>query len=274
MADKDFYTTLGVSNSATNDEIKKAYRKLALLYHPDKNKSKEATEKFKELSHAYEILSDPQKREAYDQHGESAFQQGGQQPHGYGQQESPFTYSYQTQGGAGFDGFTDPNDIFEQFFGGASPFSSRQPRHTYTLTLDFEEAVKGGEKTVSIDGKQQKIKIPAGVDTGNKIRYKDYDIVMEVLPDPLFARRGENLFTEETISFKQAALGTVIPIKTLEGILKLKIPAGSQPDTVIRLSGKGVPILKKTGRGSLYIKIRVTIPKTLTKEQKELLEKF
>lgn len=275
MANADYYITLGVSKTASADEIKKAYRKLALQYHPDRNKSKEATEKFKELSHAYEILSDPQKREAYDQHGEAAFQPEGQQPP-YNQQGSPFTYSYQTQGGqqGGFDGFTDPNDIFEQFFGGASPFSSRQPRHTYTLTLDFEEAVKGGEKTVVIDGKQQKIKIPAGVDAGTKIRYGNYDIVMELLPNPLFARKGADLFTEEEISFKQAALGSIVPVKTLEGTLKLKIPAGTQPETIIRLSDKGIPRLKGPGRGSLYVKIRVIIPKTLSKEQKELLERF
>lgn len=274
MADKDFYTTLGVSKTASADEIKKAYRKLALQYHPDRNKAKGSVEKFKELSHAYEILSDPQKREAYDQHGETAFQPEGQQS-SYGQQGSPFTYSYQTRSGQGsFDGFTDPNDIFEQFFGGASPFASRQPRHTYTLTLDFEEAVKGGDKTVVIDGKQQKIKIPAGVDTGTKVRYGNYDIVMEILPNPLFARKGADLFTEEEISFKQATLGTIIPVKTLEGTLKLKIPAGTQPETIIRLSGKGISKLKGSGRGSLYIKIRVTIPKTLSKEQRELLEKF
>lgn len=268
---KNFYEVLGISKNATDDEIKKSYRKLALKYHPDRNKAKDATEKFKELSHAYEILSDTQKRQAYDQTGNESFQEGG----GEG---PPDSYSYQTgKDTQGFSGFTDPNDIFEQFFGGGSPFSNRHSgptRLTYTLILDFDEAVHGVEKTVLIDGKQKKIKIPAGVDTGTKIRYGDYDIVMDVTPNPLFRRENADVFTEEYITFKQAALGDVITIKTISNSIKLKVPAGTQPETIIRLGGRGIPRLKGSGRGDMYVKIIVTIPRKITKEQEDILKKF
>ena len=275
---KNFYEVLGISKNATIAEIKKAYRTLAMKYHPDRNKAKDASEKFKEISHAYEILSDPQKRQTYDQVGDESFQQGGPQQRQYTQEGSPYTYSYQSGKDAqGFSGFTDPNDIFEQFFGGGSSFSNRQSgptRQTYTLTLNFDEAVHGIEKTVVIDGEQKNIKIPAGVDTGTKIRYGNHDIVMEVTPNPLFERKGADIFTEENITFKQAALGDIITIKTIDHPIKLRIPMGTQPETIIRLSGRGLPKLKELGKGDMYVKISVTIPRVLSEKQKELFEKF
>src|ERR1035437_3105485 len=153
MADnKDYYQILGVSKSASADEIKKAYRKLALQFHPDKNKTKEADAKFKEVTKAYEVLSDSQKKQTYDQFGTAAFEQGGPGAGGpfgggFGQQGGqygPFTYTYTADSGnADFGGFSDPFDIFEQFFGGASPFGRRQHREVYSLKIDFMEAVKG-----------------------------------------------------------------------------------------------------------------------------------
>src|SRR5690242_20290438 len=183
MAEKDYYSLLGVSKSATAQEIKTAYRKLALQYHPDRNKGdKAAEEKFKEVTKAYEVLGDAQKRQTYDQFGAAAFEQGGPGaggpfggfggPFGGGQggQYGPFTYTYSTNGGQGggfdFGGFSDPFDIFEQFFGGASPFGRAARRPVYAVSIDFMEAVKGVTKKVSIDGKQESIKIPAGVDNG------------------------------------------------------------------------------------------------------------
>jgi len=276
MAKKDYYSVLGLSKSASSEDIKKAYRKLALEYHPDRNKSKEAINKFQELSNAYEVLSDPQKKIAYDQHGDEAFDQNGtQRPHQQkGQNGTSYSYSYQPQSSTGSGGFSDPNDIFEQFFGGNSPFSTRQPRPTYTLALDFKEAVSGAQKSFILEGKKQSIKIPAGVETGTKIRYGNFDIVMEVLPDSHFKREGADILSEEEISFKQAILGDTISVKTLTGSLKLKIPPGTQPDTIIRLSERGAQRLKKSGRGNLYVKIKVRMPKSLTIEQKELLDKF
>ena len=273
---KDYYDVLSISKDATADEIKKAYRTLALKYHPDRNKTKDATEKFKEISHAYEILSDTQKRQIYDQTGNDTIHEKTSQQEQYAHKESPYQYSYQGTGNNTQEssGFTDPSDIFNQFFGGASPFSSRQPRHTYTLTLDFDEAVKGIEKAIIIDGKQKRIKIPAGVDTGTKMRYKGYDIVMEVIPDPLFKRKGSDVFTEENITFKQAILGDIITIKTINDSIKLKIHPSTQPETIIKLSGKGIQKLNKLGRGDMYVKIVVTIPREITKEQEDILKKF
>lgn len=212
---KDYYQVLGVGKTANEAEIKKAYRKLALQYHPDRNKTKEAEEKFKEVTKAYEVLSDPQKKQTYDQLGHQAFEQGaGQGPFGGGGGQQgrygPFTYTYSTGGdAAGFDfgGFSDPFEIFEQFFGGASPFGSRGPRRqTYSLSIDFLDAVHGVQKRVDIGGKTQTIKIPAGVDNGSRMRFGDFDVVFEVRQDPRFKREGYDVISEENLSFQMLRL--------------------------------------------------------------------
>src|SRR6185295_17969174 len=164
----NYYKLLGVSKNASDIEIKKAYRKLALDFHPDRNKSKEAETKFKEINKAYEVLSDPKKKQTYDSMVHQAFEQNAYQGGGGGPfggfggaqsgQYGPFTYTYSTNdGGQGFDfgGFSDPFEIFEQFFGGASPFGNRQARPAYSLTIEFMEAVRGVTKRVTIDGKTQ-----------------------------------------------------------------------------------------------------------------------
>jgi len=291
--EKDYYKILGVSRNASLDEIKKAYRKLALAYHPDRNKSKEAHEKFKEINQAYEVLSDPSKREAYDQYGSAAFSQGfpGGGPFGGFTGETrrgrygPFTYTYTTsgedfsaKGGSGFGwdfgGFSDPFEIFEQFFGGGSPFAQRARRPVYSVTIDFMEAMKGTTKRITVDGKTQIIKIPKGVDNGSRIRFGDYDIVIEVEPDIRFQREGANIISEVEISFVKAALGGTVNIETIDGPVKLRIPSGTQPDTIIRLKNKGAPILQSSARGDHYVKIKVIIPKNLTGHQKDLLKQF
>jgi len=287
MADtKDYYQSLGITKSATPEEIKKAYRKLALQYHPDRNKGKDAEAKFKEVTKAYEVLSDPQKKQTYDQFGHAAFEQGaGQGPFGgaggpfggFGQQQGgPFSYTYSTggDGGAGFDfGGGDPFEIFEQFFGGASPFG-RQRRQAYSLTIDFLEAVHGTTKKVEIGNKSQTIKIPAGVDEGSRIRFGDYDVVVSVTPDKTFQREGFDIVGVKEIPFALAALGGEVNIETIDGNLKLRIPGGTQPGTAIRLREKGVPHLHGSGRGDHYVRIKVTVPKHLTGRQKELLKEF
>ena len=284
MAERDYYQILGLTKSATAAEIKKAYRRLALEYHPDRNKSKEAHEKFKEINKAYEVLSDTQKKQTYDQYGHAAFEQGAGQGGpfgggfgGAGGQYGPFTYTYSTGGnGQGYDfgGFSDPFEIFEQFFGGGNPFGRAQRHPVYSLTIDFMEAVKGVTKKVTIEGKSQTVKIPAGVDNGSRVRFGTYDVLIEVRSHPKFKREGYDIVTEEEISFPQAALGTEINVETIEEPVKLRIPAGTQPNTVIRLSQKGVRHVRGSSRGDHYVQVKITVPKNLTSEQKELLKKF
>lgn len=278
---KDFYDVLGVAKGASADELKKAYRKLAFEYHPDKNKTKEAEEKFKEINQAYEVLSDPQKRSMYDQVGRAGFENGagaaggaggpfgGFQQGGYG----PFTYSYSTSGGAqdfDFGGFSDPFEIFEQFFGGG--FTKRKPR--YSITIDFLEAVHGVTKKVSINGKAQNIKIPAGVNDGNRIQLPDYDVVISVRGSSKFHREGNDILTEEGISMTQAILGDTVDIETVHGSVKLKVPSGTQPESLIRIKGKGVPKVRGGGIGDHFVRIKVLVPNKINSKQKELLEEF
>jgi DnaJ-class molecular chaperone len=285
MANKDYYEILGLTKGASEAEIKKAYRKLALQYHPDRNKGdKAAEEKFKEVTKAYEVLSDPQKKQTYDQFGEAAFDpsagggpfgQGG--PFGgFGGQGGPFSYTYTTNGGGqqDFGGFSDPFDIFEQFFGGANPFGRSQRRSTYSLSISFMEAVKGVQKRVNLDGKVQTVKIPAGVDDGSRIRFGETDVVLDVAQDRKFKRQGLDIITEEEISFPRAALGDNLEVETVQGKVTIKIPAGTQPETLIRLRGKGVKSVRGSGFGDHYVRIKITIPKNLSSHQKELLKEF
>lgn len=278
MASTDYYQILGVSKTATQDELKRAYRKMAMQYHPDRNKTKEGEVKFKEVSKAYEVLSDPQKRQTYDQFGAAAFEQGGHTgPFGEAQgRQGPFTYTYTTNGAEGFDfgGFSDPFDLFEQFFGGGSPFGARQRRPVYSITIDFMDAVKGAEKKVTINGKAQTIKIPAGVDNGSRVRFGDYDVVLTVTPDKVFQRERQDIVVEKEVSFFQAITGGEIMVDSIDGQLKIRMPAGTQPDTLIRLRGKGVPSVRGLGRGDEYVRIKVTVPKHITGRQRELLSEF
>jgi len=284
---KDFYEVLGVSKSASAEELKKAYRKLALEWHPDRNKSAQANEKFKEINQAYEVLSDPQKRSTYDQLGHAAFEPGAGgfgAAGGYARtyQQGPFTYSYTTYGGdpagspfEGFD-FSDAFQIFEQFFGTASPFTSRRQRQRsiYSLTIDFMDAVKGCEKTVKIEGRTRKIKIPAGVDNGSRIRFAEFDVVIEVRPDSRFRREDYDLYLDLPISFTQAILGDAVSVPTIDGPVKLKVQPGTQPNTLVRLRGRGVLHPYGSSRGDQYVRIKITIPQKLTQSQREILEQF
>ncbi len=281
---EDYYQILGVSKSATQQEIKSAYRRLALQYHPDRNKTKEGEAKFKEVTKAYEVLSDEEKRRTYDQFGSAAFEQGGMgggnpfaggNPFtGQGGQYGPFTYSYSTGGDGEFGGFSDPFEIFEQFFGGQSPFGRAARRPVYSIGIEFMDAIKGVTKRVTIDGKQETIKIPAGVNTGSRIRFKDYDVVVEVAASSRFLREGYDIITNEEISFPQAALGTEREVETVDGKVTVRIPGGTQPNALIRLKGKGVPHVQGSGRGDHYLRIKVVVPKNLSNKQKELLKEF
>lgn len=292
MAKKDYYQTLGVSESASDSEIKSAYRKLARKHHPDVDKSAGAEAKFKEVSEAYQILSDPNKRKTYDQFGSSAFAPGsgawGGQGSPFGAGFNPFgqrgfSYSWSTSGGQGGEGFVDPFDLFEQIFGmsgfGAEFARGFRRRQTFQMDLTFDEAVHGVTKEVEIErieGNQNRvhkermtIKVPAGVDEGTRMRFGDVDIVFRVKRDPLFLREGSDIFTESTLFVPQAVLGDTIEVNTIHGKVKLKVPPGTQPGSLIRIKGKGVPTLKG-GTGDHYVRIKVEIPQSVSGREKEL----
>lgn len=350
MAKRDYYEILGVAKTASDTEIKSAYRKLAVQYHPDKNPGNtEAEEKFKEAAEAYSVLSDQQKRAAYDRFGHSGA--GGQ---GFG----------------GFDaqGFSNIEDIFDLFgfgdmFGGGGrggrggrSSAQRGADLRYDLEISLEEAATGKEQNLRIprlekceecDGKGAEkgsepetcitcsgsgqmryqqgffsvmrtcpncggkgqiiknpckncrgsgrvekektldIKIPAGVETGSRLRVNgegeagtnggptgDLYVVIHVAEHDMFERQGANLYASVPVSFAQAALGAEIQVKTLDAEESLKIPAGTQTGTVFRIKNQGMPILGGRGKGDLFVAVTLITPKTLTKEQRKLLEQL
>lgn len=287
---RDYYEVLGVSKSASEAEIKSAYRKLALEWHPDRNKAAGANEKFKEINEAYAVLSDSTKKSQYDQFGHvvpgSGGMGGGPWGGGGAYRQGPFTYSYSTGGnpfGGGYEGI-DPFEIFEQFFGGG--FSARggrrgRIRETYQITIEFMEAVRGVTKEIHLprgeagEGSHKRtIKIPPGVDTGSRIRFDEFDIVVEVRPSHDYTREGDDLIVEIKIIYSQAALGDTVEVATVDGPLRLRIQPGTQPGTLIRLRGKGMPRVQDGGRGDEYVKVLVEVPTKLSRRERELLEEL
>lgn len=346
---RDYYEVLGVTRSANDEDLKKAYRRLAIQFHPDRNPGdKEAEEKFKELNEAYQVLSDPERRAQYDRFGHAAFQ-GPQGPGGFG----------------GFDftqGFEEVfSDIFGDFFGtGRGRSRSRSRRGDdlrYDLEVEFEEAARGSEKVVKFQrltmceacngsrarggsegartcpncrgtgqvrtqqgffsisttcgqcrgegmiiadpcpkcqgqGRVRKpvslsVKIPPGVDNGSRLKLRnegeagfgggpngDLYVVVHVKDHALFVRQDNDVVIEVPVSFPQAALGAEIEVPTLEGKIKLKVPAGTQSGKVLRLKGKGFIDLHGYGRGDQLVRIVVETPRRLTTRQRELLEEF
>lgn len=279
---KDYYEMLGVAKSASADEIKAAYRKQALQWHPDRNKSPEAAEKFKEINKAYEVLSDQSKRQAYDQFGHDAYERSGGRTSGggYGQQ-GPFRYTYTNYGeGSPFDfegeGFSDPFEIFEQFFGFRSPFGQQQQarRPLYQVELTFEEAVKGVEKQLQIGKEKKKVKIPAGVDDGMRIRFSDFELMISVKRHQFFRREGQDVYVEKEIPFPMAVLGGVVDVPTIEGTVRLKVRPGTKSGTTVRLRGQGVPHPNSSAKGDEYIIYKVAVPEKVSSKAKKLLEEL
>jgi molecular chaperone DnaJ len=350
MAKRDCYEVLGVERTAEPDEIKKAYRKLALKYHPDKNPGdKTAEEQFKELGEAYEILSDPEKRALYDQHGHAAFDR--------------------RAGGYGAGGFHDPFEIFREVFGGGGIFDDlfgggrsdpSQPQRgndlRYDMEITFDEAAQGCEKEITVSkpapcetcqgsgaepgsrirtcpscggrgqvvnsrgifsiaqtcphcqgagrvlekpckachghGRRErsskiKLRIPAGVDTGSRLRSSgngeagfrsgppgDLYVVLHVQPHAIFQRDGDDLLCEVPVSFTQAALGAEIEVPALDGGTLIKIPPGTQPGTMFRLKSKGIKNVQGYGHGDLHIRVNVEVPTHLSPAQKAKLQEF
>lgn len=282
----DYYEVLGVQKGVSDADLKSAYRKQALKWHPDRNKTPDAEKKFKEINHAYEVLSDPKKRQLYDQYGKEAFEKGNFGSANYGQGSpfggyGPFTYTY-TQGGQqspfeGFDfeGFSDPFDIFEQFFGGFGGARSRTKRRDlYQISLTFDEAVRGTEKETVIKGQKKTIKIPAGVDTGTTIRFTDFDLRVQVQPHPQFRREGQDVYVDKEISYATAVLGGVISVKTLTGEVQLRVRAGSKSGTIVRLQGQGIPYPQSRRKGDEYVVFRIAVPERVSAKMKKLLEEM
>ena len=288
MAKRDYYEVLGVSKSASDDEIKKAYRKLAIKYHPDKNPGdKEAEAKFKEISEAHEVLSDKQKRARYDQFGHAGV--GGNAGGG-----NPFTngsYSFNGQSfNFDFGGSGGLDDILGSIFGfgGGQRRPARGADYRTTVVLSFEEAVFGTTKTISADGKDLKVKIPAGIDDGMSIRLSgkggaapkggtkgDLYVFVRVKPHKHLTREGSIILSEKAVSMVDAALGTEVDVETVDGNVRMKVPAGTQSGTPFKLSGHGVPLMRSDGdRGPHIVTIIVETPKNLSKRQKELLQEF
>lgn len=353
---KDYYEVLGVQKSASVDEIKKAYRKLALEFHPDRNKAKDAEEKFKEISEAYAVLSDQKKREQYDQFGHAGFDQR------YSQEDifrnADFTGFEDLFGNMGFGGFGGGGGgIFDLFFGGGHRRESgRGPDLQMELEISLEEAAFGAQKefalshtvmctrcngsrsepgsppkqcsacngagrvqrlsrtpfgtfsTVTTCGrcggmgtqvtnpckecrgegsvvKTDKIKtdIPAGVEDGMRLRLAgkgeagrrapgDLYLYVRIKPHQTFKRDGEDVYTEINVSFPQAALGAEISVPTLTGTAKLKVPAGTQSHTLLRLKGEGMRKMRGNNRGDEYVRVLVRTPAGLSRKQRELLE--
>ncbi len=229
-------------------------------------------------------MSDAKKKQAYDQFGHAAFDAAsgmGGNPFAGGHQGGPFTWSYTTSaggnpfGGAGNQDFGDPFEIFEQFFGGGfGDFARAARRPRYSLRVDFMDAINGAEKEVEIDGKKKKVKIPAGANDGTRIRFEDFDITLDVGTHPKFKRDNYDIYVDQKIPFTTAALGGQVEVPTLGDTLKMKVRAGTQSHTLVRLRGEGVQQLRGNGRGDLYVRLIVEVPEKLSKEQKKKLEEL
>ena len=286
-AKRDYYEVLGVGKNASDDEIKKAYRKLAVKYHPDKNPGdKEAEAKFKEINEAHDVLSDKQKRARYDQFGHAGVG-------GAGAGGNPFS-----GGNFNFNGQT-----FNFDFGGGSPFDdilgslfgfggARRPRrgadYQTSVTLTFEEAVFGTTKTINSENGEMKIKIPAGIDDGMSIKIRgkggpapegssepgDLYVRIKVKPHKSLTREGAIILSEQRIDMVDAALGCEVEVVTVDGPVTMKVPAGTQSGTPFKLSGHGVPFRADGDRGPHIVTVIVETPKNLSRKQKEILEEF
>jgi curved DNA-binding protein len=287
---KDYYEALGVERGASEEEIRRAYRKLARRYHPDVNKEPGAEERFKEISEAYEVLRDPEKRERYDRLG--ANWRAGEGPSGPGGFEDLFG-----QGGFGDNvrvefGEGGLSDLFEGLFGGrpgagAQGFSMRGADQEATLELTLEEAAAGGRRRVSLgDGRSYDVNIPPGTRDGQRIRLAgeggpgrgggpsgDLFFRVRIKPHPRFRLDGRDLHVDLPVTPWEAALGATVPVATLTGSARVRVPPGSSTGRRLRLRGQGMPG-PRGGHGDLYAHVQIMVPPQLTDEERRLFEEL
>jgi len=288
---KDYYKILGVDRKANTDDIRKAYRKLAMQYHPDKNPGdKKAEDKFKEINEAYQVLSDEKKRARYDQLGSaySDFRTGGGRPGDF-QWDDWFQQNAQQQRGSGspqdpFGGGGGFSDFFSAIFGEAVRSSARnqaaQQGYQQQVDITFQEAYEGASRQLQTNERKLQVRIPAGVKTGSKVRVAgagpegiDLYLIVNVTDEDRFGRDGQDLYTTTTLSVFTLILGGDTDVETPTGKVKLSIPAGTQVDQVFRLAGRGMPHLKNSNtKGDLFVKLKVQVPKYLSSKQRELIE--
>ena len=304
MSKKDFYQLLGVTKSSSADEIKKAYRKLAMQYHPDKNPgNKAAEEKFKEVSEAYEVLSDPEKKKSYDQFGHAGM---GGNPFGGGPGGNPFG-----RGGGNPFGGADINDLFGDMFGdvfgggagrrsnpfGASGGRARQQKGSdlrYTLSITLEEAAAGCEKIISfmrqVGSKEEAAKlsvsVPAGVKDGQRLKLSeegdkpssgpagDLYVIIALQEHLLFKREENDVILDLPVKYTDAILGAEVEIPTLTGKAQIKIPAGIYSGQVLRLKGKGFTKIGALGSGDMLVRLIIDTPQKINTRQKEIIEEL
>jgi curved DNA-binding protein len=290
LAQQDYYEILGLKKGASADEIKKAYRKLAVKYHPDKNPGdKKAEDRFKEINEAYAVLSDPQKKSQYDQFGSTGFHQR------YSQEDIFRGFN----AGDIFREFgLGSDDVFSRIFGGAGGGGFRQGGRygmrskgadfQMELAISFMEAFAGAEKRVSFthggQSEEVAVKIPAGIDSGARLRLAgkggpgsgggpagDMYLDIVVRDDPKYLREGADIIMPQLIPFSHACLGGALDVATLDGTKRIKIPAGIQSGTKVRLKGLGFPQPGKGQRGDFFVQVQVAVPRTLSPHQNELL---
>lgn len=290
MEFKDYYKILGVSKTASTEEIKKAYRKLAVKYHPDKNQgNKAAEEKFKEANEANDVLSDPVKRKKYDELGENwKYYQNAPPPNqGFqGSRQYHYTDSDDDFGGSGFSDFFE--SIFGNRFGGRSKGPSKGEDYQTHVTITLEEAYTGTARLLEVNGEKLQMKFKPGTADGQNLRIKgkggpggktgergDIYVTVHVSAHPYFERKGDDLYCDLQVDLYTAILGGKATVQTLKGNIQINIPKETENGKVLRLKGLGMPRYgKDEDSGDIYAKVKLLLPKNLTREEIELFQQL